>query len=175
MKSRKKYETPKIQEIQEKADNDISGRGRNPTKDPCAANPTSKGNFLGGKRLPTTFHGFPRLFIGTGKRGHYERGLFAWRVSRISKISRFSRISRKWPDSPLFSTVWGFSRISRISKISRISRKWTFWKDPFSKRPLFPNPISAWPCLQSLVVKLCLKLCVETAGAKLWKAPVKKN
>ena len=33
------------------------------------------------------------------------------------------------------------SRISRIPKFSRMSRKWRlFWKDPFSKRPLFPNP-----------------------------------
>ena len=35
--------------------------------------------------------------LGIGKRGHYERGLFAGGISRISK---FSRISRKWPDSP---------------------------------------------------------------------------
>ena len=33
--------------------------------------------------------------LGTGKRGHYERGLFTGEISRISKISRFSRISRK--------------------------------------------------------------------------------
>ena len=33
--------------------------------------------------------------VGTGKRGHYERGLFTGGISRISKISRFSRICRK--------------------------------------------------------------------------------
>ena len=60
--------------------------------------------------------------IGTGKRGHYERGLFAGGISRISK---FFRISRKLSDSPLFSTVWG-SLESLESLNSRISRKWTF-------------------------------------------------
>ena len=80
--------------------------------------------------------------FGTGKRGHYERGLFAGRISRISKISRFSRISRKWSDSPLFSRVWEFSKISRISKSSRISRKWTFLK-----RPLFQKTPFSEPCL----------------------------
>ena len=35
--------------------------------------------------------------IGTGKRGHYERGLFTGGISRISK---FSRISGKWSDFP---------------------------------------------------------------------------
>ena len=45
--------------------------------------------------------------IGTGQRGHYERGLFTGEISRTSRISRVSRISRKWSDSPLFSTVWG--------------------------------------------------------------------
>ena len=49
-------------------------------------------------------------WIGTGKRGHYERGLFAGEISRISKISKFSRISRKWSESPFFSTVRGFSK-----------------------------------------------------------------
>ena len=73
------------------------------------------------------------LFFGTGTKGG---------ISGISKISRFSRISRKWSDFPVFSTVWGSSRNSRISKFSRISRKnGLSWKDPFSKRPLFPNPI----------------------------------
>ena len=33
-------------------------------------------------------------FFGTGKRGHYERGLFTGEISRISKISKFARISR---------------------------------------------------------------------------------
>ena len=76
--------------------------------------------------------------FGTGKRGHYERGLFTGGISRISKMSRFSRISRKWLDSPLFSTVWGFSNFSRISKFSRTSRKWTFLKRPlFKKNPFF--------------------------------------
>ena len=78
--------------------------------------------------------------LGTGKRGHYERGLFAGGISRISKISKFSRISRKWSDSSLFSTVWGFSKISRISKFSRISRKWTFLKRPLFQKTPFSEP-----------------------------------
>ena len=82
----------------------------------------------------------PLSFFGTGKRGHYERGLFTGRISRISKISRFSRISRKWSDSPLFSRVWGFSRISRISKFSRISRKWAFLKRPLFQKTPFSEP-----------------------------------
>ena len=81
--------------------------------------------------------------FGTGKRGHYERGLFVRGISRISKISKFSRISRKWLDSPFFSTVWGFSRISRISRISkfsRISRKSTFLKRPLFQKTPFSEP-----------------------------------
>ena len=73
------------------------------------------------------------------KRSLRKRGPFTGGISRISKISKFSGISRKWWDSPLFSTVWGFSRISRISRKIGL-----FWKDPFSKRPLFPNPIAAF-------------------------------
>ena len=87
------------------------------------------------------------LGFGTGKGGHYERGLFTGEISRISKICRFSRISRKWLDSPLFSKLWGFSKISRISKLSGISRKWTFPKRPlFQKTPFFPNPRVDSPC-----------------------------
>ena len=81
-----------------------------------------------------------RAFVGTGKRGHYKRGLFNGGISRISKFSRFSRISRKWPDSPLFSRVWGFSKISRISRFSRISRKWTFLKRPLFQKTPFSEP-----------------------------------
>ena len=78
--------------------------------------------------------------IGTGKKGHYERGLFTGGISRISRISKFSRISRKRSDSPLFSTVWRFSRISRISKFSRISRKWTFLTRPLFQKTPFSDP-----------------------------------
>ena len=78
------------------------------------------------------------LHFGTGKRGHCERGLFAGEIW----ISKFSRISGKWSESAFFSTVWEFSWNCRISKFSRISRRWTFWKDPFSKRSLFPSPIT---------------------------------
>ena len=44
------------------------------------------------------------LSIGTGKRGHYERGLFTGETSRVSKITKFSRVSRKWTflKRPLF-------------------------------------------------------------------------
>ena len=71
--------------------------------------------------------------IGTGKRGHYERGLFIGGISRISKISIFSRISRKWSDSPFFSTVWRFSTISNSLESLEMdfSEKTPFPKDPF--------------------------------------------
>ena len=81
-----------------------------------------------------------RDHFGTGKRGHYERGLYAGEISRISRISKFSRISRKWSDSPLFSTVRRFSKISRISKFSRISKKWTFLKRPLFQKTPFSEP-----------------------------------
>ena len=67
----------------------------------------------------------------TEKRGHYGRGLFTGGISRISNISTFSGISRKWPDSPLFSTVLGSLQSPE---------KGPFRKDPFSKDPFFPNP-----------------------------------
>ena len=88
-----------------------------------------------GNRAP--FNCARNPFIGAGKRGHYERGLFNGGISRISK---FSRTSRKWSDSALFSTLLGFSRISRISKFSRISRKWTFQKRPLFQKTLFSEP-----------------------------------
>ena len=47
---------------------------------------------------------FSARILGPGKRGHYERGLFAGGISRISKISG---ISRKWSDSPLFPESGG--------------------------------------------------------------------
>ena len=102
----------------------------------------TKGQQLKGKIVSALFHTFWHFSIGTGKRGHYERGLFAGEISRISKISRFSRISRKWSESPFFSTVWGFSRNSRISKFSRISRKWTFLKRPLFQKTPFSEPDS---------------------------------
>ena len=98
---------------------------------------------------------------GLLKKGHYERGLFSGGISRISKISKFSRISRKWPASPLFSRAWGFSKISRISKFSRISRNGLFWKDPFSKRPLFPNPNLGPAPLHRCVGDFC---CINIGG-----------
>ena len=47
--------------------------------------------------------------VGTGRRGHYERGLFNGGISRLSKISRFSRISREWLDTSLFPQHLRFS------------------------------------------------------------------
>ena len=81
-----------------------------------------------------------RDLVGTGKRGHYERGLFTGGISRISKFSKFSRFSRKWSDSPLLSTVSGISKISRISKFFRVSRKWTFLKRPLFQKTPFSEP-----------------------------------
>ena len=66
--------------------------------------------------------------IGTGKRGHYERGLFTGGISKCS-------------------------RISRISKCSRISRKSTFLKRPlFQKTPFFSEPEKT--CLKPLFPSL---------------------
>ena len=84
--------------------------------------------------------------LETGKRGHYERGLFTGGISRISRVYRISRISRKLSDSPLFSTVWGLSRPSRISQFSRMSQysrvsgKWTFLKRPLFQKTPFSEP-----------------------------------
>ena len=104
---------------------------------------------------------FSWFWIRTGKRGHYERGLFTEGISRISRISKFSR---KWSDSPLFSTVWGFSEISRISKFSRESlENGLSWKDPFSKRPLFPYHFS-WFCTYESVEAIFLE--VTSRGKK---------
>ena len=87
--------------------------------------------------LASTVFATPRQRLGTGKSGHDERGLFPGRISRISKISKFSLESQE-----KMVGFWGFSKISRISKFSRISgENGTFLKDPFSKRPLLPNPI----------------------------------
>ena len=60
----------------------------------------------------------------TGKRGHYERGLFTGEVSRISKISKFSRILGN--GQILLCFPWsGGSLESRTSKFSGISTvKW---------------------------------------------------
>ena len=84
---------------------------------------------LSPKRWGTLKH-FCSVDVGTGKRGHYERGLFTGGISKIS------RISRKLSDSPLFSTVWGFSIISRFS---RNSRKWTFLKRPLVRTRRWPE------------------------------------
>ena len=95
------------------------------------------------------------MYLGTGKRGHFERGLFTGGISRISKISRFSRIPRKGLDSPLFSTVWRFSRNSRISKFSRISRKWTSLKRPLFRKIPFSEPeYPKWKQIQKIIRKI---------------------
>ena len=92
---------------------------------------------LKGSRLKMGF-GDPRSgseSVGTGKRGHYERGLFAGGISRISITSKFSRISGKQSDSPSFSTVRRFSEKSKFSGISRKStflQALLFQKTPFS-------------------------------------------
>ena len=54
------------------------------------------------------------------EKGVITKGAFSVEESLESLV-----ISRKWPDSPLLSTVRG---LSRVSKLSRISRKWTLLK-----------------------------------------------
>ena len=65
---------------------------------------TENANCPGGKGLAANERAILPLslieiIIGTGKRGHYERGLFAGEISRISKISKFSRILLCFPQS----------------------------------------------------------------------------
>ena len=74
--------------------------------------------------------------VGTGKRGHYERGLFTSEISGISKISKFSR---RWSDSPWFSSLAVLQNSLDISRFFKIYRKWTFLKAPFPfpKDPVF--------------------------------------
>ena len=95
--------------------------------------------FSSGKEFP--FLEWQQASFGTERMGHFERGLFTREISRNSKISKFSRISIKWSDLPLHSRVWALCRISRISKSLESLEDGLCWKDPFSKRPLFPNPI----------------------------------
>ena len=74
-------------------------------------------------------------------KGVITKGVFSLEKPLESlKTLEFSRVSRKWPESPLFSTVWGFSNISRISKFSRISTKWIFLKRPLFQKTPFPEP-----------------------------------
>ena len=97
-------------------------------------------------RSRTTPSELIRSGLGTGKRGHYERGLFTGGISGISRISKFSRISRKWSDSPLFSTMWGGSLETLESlESSRISRKWTFLKRPLFQKTPFSRTRGANP------------------------------
>ena len=97
----------------------------------------NSGNF---SRAQWNSVGLLTSFVRTGKRGHYERGLFTGGISRNSKIFKFSRISRKWSDHPLFFTVWGLSRIFYL-EISRISGKWTYLKRRLFQGPLLLNPV----------------------------------
>ena len=74
-------------------------------------------------------------FFETGKRGHYERGLFTGGNSRISKISR------KWSDSHLFPQSRG--SLESLKSLESLEHG-LFWKDPFSKRPLFLQWFWEW-------------------------------
>ena len=75
------------------------------------------------------------------KRGHYERGLFAGEISGISKISKFSRKSLENGRNLLSFPESGGSLETLESLNSPESlENGLFWKDSFSKRPLFPNP-----------------------------------
>ena len=86
--------------------------------------------------------------LRTGKRGHYERGVFSLEESLESLKSLESlengRILLCFPQS-------GSSLESLESLISIESlENGPFCKDPFSKRPLFPNPMTApWLRVQS--------------------------
>ena len=104
--------------------------------------------------------------LGTGRRSHYERGLFTGEISRVSsKLSKFSRISRKWSASSLFSTVSGISNSSRISKFFEIySRKWTFLKRPLFQKTPFSEPDALHPAPKSLHKYFAEGLCNPEAA-----------
>ena len=79
----------------------------------------------------------PTQKSGPEKGGHYERGLF---TGEISKFSGSSRISRKNGRKLLSFPQSGGSLETLESPNSLESlENGFFWKDPFSKRPLFPN------------------------------------
>ena len=73
--------------------------------------------------------------IRTGKRGHYERGLFTGGIESLKSLDSLESVENG-------RFILCFSTISRISKFSGISRKGIDCseKTPFSKRPLVPNP-----------------------------------
>ena len=78
------------------------------------------------------------------KKGSLRKGFFTGGISRISKISRFSKISRKWSGSPYFPESAGslnLKSLESLSSLESLENGLFWWKDPFSKRPLFPNPI----------------------------------
>ena len=88
------------------------------------------------------------VFVGGGKRGHYERGLFTGGISRISK-SLDSLESLENGRILIYPPQSGGSLESLESHNSLESlENGLFWKDPFSKRPLFQNPIlGSWVLL----------------------------
>ena len=70
----------------------------------------------------------PSPSFGTGKRGHCERGLF---TGGISKTLENGRILLCFPQSG--------GSLESLSSLESLETG-LFWKDAFSKRPLFPNP-----------------------------------
>ena len=81
----------------------------------------------------------PELLSGTGKRGHYERGLFTGEISSISKISR------EWWKMVGFSFVFpslggSLKSLKSLSSLESLEKNRLFWKDPFSQRHFFQKP-----------------------------------
>ena len=80
---------------------------------------------------------------GTGKRGHFERGLFTGGISRISKSSLSSLESLE--NGRILLCVprsGGFLEFLKSLNSLESLENGLFCKDPFSKRPLFLNPRS---------------------------------
>ena len=113
---------------------------------------------------------FPTRQIGNGERDHFERGVITGGNSRLSdsleSLEKTQRVTQKANGRiRLCFHSLGFSRTSRISKISR---KWTFLKEPFFKRPLFPNP-SKVQQNDDHIIKVCS--CWADPGIQWKKAP----
>ena len=101
------------------------------------------------------FHG---IFIGTRKRGHYERGFFTGGISRISRISKVSRISRNVrillciPQSRgSLESLESFGILQNLWKMD-FSEKTPFPKGPFFRtrfqgvfKVFFPMPFPGVP------------------------------
>ena len=81
-----------------------------------------------------------KVKLGTGKRGHYERGLFTGGISRIS-LNSLESLENGWILLCFPQSGGSLESLKSLNSLESLENG-LFWKDPFSKRPLFPNPIN---------------------------------